>query len=668
MRLFVAAAAAFLLGNAPHQPLTIGDVDQLADISEPVFLGDGSAVVYVLTTRNLTIDAKVSDLWLAPWGHGEPRPLTRTATISEWQPTPSPDGKRVFFLSDAAEDETVQLWSIALRGGKARQESRVPGGISDYALSPDGTRAALIAEVGGTQPPAEGLRSQPPLVIDRLGFKEDGRGLIDGRVAQLMLLDLVSGKAAQLTHGTTDTYTPSWSPDGTRIAYVGYRDEAADRARNSDIFVIEPRAGAQPRAVSTSPHADNDPSGTPMRPAWSPDGQHLAWVTMGEARWIYYAPHQLSVADLGDGTVREVGRIDRFIYYPRWSEDGRGILALVEQDRDTWLARFDAETGSVSYKTDGAAFVSAFALGPDGKLAALEADNNHPARLFALDGNSRLLADPNPWLEDKALADTRDISFPSSDGTEIHGLLVTPRAGTVPEGTRPPLLVRVHGGPVYQYSHEFMEDWQVFAARGYAVLAVNPRGSSGRGFDFSRAIYADWGNKDVADVRAGIDWVLAQGLADPHRIGVGGWSYGGFLTNYLIASEPRIGAAVSGAGASNMLGLWGVDQYLREYEQELGAPWDKPETYARLSYPFLQASRITAPTLFLCAGDDLNVPCAGSEQMYAALRSRGVPTRLVVYPGENHGLTAPSHLRDRIERSLDWYDRHLTGASSPASP
>ena len=248
---------------------------------------------------------------------------------------------------------------------------------------------------------------------------------------------------------------------------------------------------------------------------------------------------ELHTTNLAEVQRREIGRIDRFTYYPRWSEDGRGILALVEQDRDTWLARFDAETGSVSYKTDGAAFVSAFALGPDGKLAALEADNNHPARLFALDGNSRLLADPNPWLEDKALADTRDISFPSSDGTEIHGLLVTPRAGNVPEGTRPPLLVRVHGGPVYQYSHEFMEDWQVFAAHGYAVLAVNPRGSSGRGFDFSRAIYADWGNKDVADVRAGIDWVLAQGLADPHRIGVGGWSYGGFLTNYLIASEPR---------------------------------------------------------------------------------------------------------------------------------
>jgi dipeptidyl aminopeptidase/acylaminoacyl peptidase len=190
-------------------------------------------------------------------------------------------------------------------------------------------------------------------------------------------------------------------------------------------------------------------------------------------------------------------------------------------------------------------------------------------------------------------------------------------------------------------------------------VAVNPRGSSGRGFDFARAIYADWGNKDVADVLAGVDHVVAMGLADPDRLGLGGWSYGSMLTNYVIAREQRFKAAISGAGTSNMLGNYGHDQYIREYELELGTPWANREAYERVSFPFLHADRIVTPTLFQCAEKDLNLPCLGAEQMYQALRSRGLPTELVIYPGENHGLEVPSYLRDRLQRNIAWYDRFL---------
>jgi dipeptidyl aminopeptidase/acylaminoacyl peptidase len=198
---------------------------------------------------------------------------------------------------------------------------------------------------------------------------------------------------------------------------------------------------------------------------------------------------------------------------------------------------------------------------------------------------------------------------------------------------------------------------------GYEVNNWNgliaPRGSSGRGFDFSRAIYADWGSKDVQDVLAGVDHVVALGIADPDRLGVGGWSYGSILTNAVIASDTRFKAAVSGAGASNMYAMFGHDQYIREYELELGAPWKDRTQYDRASYPFLHADRIKTPTLFQCGEKDFNVPCLGAEQMYQALRSLDVPTELVVYPGENHGLTVPSYLRDRLERNLAWYERFL---------
>ncbi len=191
------------------------------------------------------------------------------------------------------------------------------------------------------------------------------------------------------------------------------------------------------------------------------------------------------------------------------------------------------------------------------------------------------------------------------------------------------------------------------------MLGINPRGSSGRGFDFARAIYADWGNLDVKDVLAVVDHAIAIGVADPKRLGVGGRSYGGILTNYVIASDPRFAAAVSEAGSSNMFGMYGVDQYSAAYEIELGTPWHDTDAYMRVSYPFFHVDRIVTPTLFMCLQSDFNVPCAGSEQMYQALRSTGIATRLIIYPGQNHQPTGPSYLYHRQKRHLDWYDRYL---------
>ncbi len=212
---------------------------------------------------------------------------------------------------------------------------------------------------------------------------------------------------------------------------------------------------------------------------------------------------------------------------------------------------------------------------------------------------------------------------------------------------------------MYQFSHEFMFDWQLFAANGYAVVAVNPRGSSGRGFEFAKAIYADWGGVDTQDVLAAVDHAVAQGVADPERLGVGGWSYGGILTDFVIAKDTRFKAAISGAGAASALASWGTDQYIREYTAELGTPWADTDTYLRMSYPLLHADRIRTPTLFLCGDQDFNVPLIGSEQLYQALRVLEVPTELVIYPDEHHGIDRPSFARDKLARYLAWYDRFL---------
>jgi dipeptidyl aminopeptidase/acylaminoacyl peptidase len=230
-----------------------------------------------------------------------------------------------------------------------------------------------------------------------------------------------------------------------------------------------------------------------------------------------------------------------------------------------------------------------------------------------------------------------------------------------------PLLLRIHGGPNGQDQHSFSIERQFFAANGYAVLNVNYRGSSGRGQKFSRAIFADWGNYEVQDLEAGVDAVIAKGYADPNRLGVGGWSYGGILTDYMIATDTRFKGATSGAGTAFTVAFYGTDQYIIQYDYEIGPPWNPKawETYVKISYPFLHADRIKTPTLFLGGERDFNVPVQGGQQMYQALRSLGVETQLVIYPNEFHGITRPSYVRDRYERYLAWYDKYVKGNKTP---
>ena len=245
----------------------------------------------------------------------------------------------------------------------------------------------------------------------------------------------------------------------------------------------------------------------------------------------------------------------------------------------------------------------------------------------------------------------------SKDGAKISGILYRPVNAVA--GKRLPTIFFIHGGPVGQDDYGFDLSRQMLAAAGYAVAAVNYRGSNGRGIEFTKAIYADWGNKEVLDILGAADYLVKMGIADENNMGIGGWSYGGILTNYTIASTTRFKAAASGAGSSLQLSMYGVDQYVSQYETELGAPWKNPKKWIDLSYPFFNADKIKTPTLFMAGEKDFNVPSAGSEQMYQALRSLNIPTQLVIYPGQFHGITKPSYQVDRFERYVKWFDKYL---------
>jgi dipeptidyl aminopeptidase/acylaminoacyl peptidase len=288
--------------------------------------------------------------------------------------------------------------------------------------------------------------------------------------------------------------------------------------------------------------------------------------------------------------------------------------------------------------------------------------------VYALEGDHlrRLTRHNDAFMTQLKIGTIEDVRFNSADGTPIHGLVVKPP--DFEPGRKYPTVLWIHGGPNLQDDHSFAFDGyqfkrQLLAARGFVVFGVNYRGSSGRGDAFSRAIFADWGHKEVEDLMAGVDHLVQQGIADPERLGIGGWSYGGMLTDYTIASDKRFKAALSGAGTANPLGMYAADQYYIQYNQELGDPWRNSDLYLKLAYPLLHADRIRTPTLFMGGDKDFNVPIVGGEQMYLALRTLGVPAQLVVYPGQYHTLTRPSFLKDRAERMGAWFAQYLLSSA-----
>ncbi len=650
----VALVTVLVAGPAlAQQAFTTDDLVRVEDLSDPVFTPDGSAVTYVLSGPG-DGDAFQSDLWQADWQAGGARALFPTLDRDESSPAWSADGSVLAFLRSGAEGETTQVW-VSEQGAPPRKVSSFAGGADSFVLAPDGRSAIVVSEVG-SRVLAEAPTVPTPIVITRFTARQDYRGFVDDRRTHLFRLDIATGEATQITSGDYDVGQPSLSPDGSQLAYVSLQCDPAARQRCSDVYVM-PASGGEARRISTFAGEDGEPGGS-STPQWSPDASKLVWLRSGPPEQTWYNPLQLVVADLATGTETTPARIDRWFQTPEWSADGRHILALVEQDRDTWLARIDPVSERIEYLTTGQRFAYDFAEGPGGRLAVLDGDNTTPTQLRSVERNPRVLSPHNAWLATRTLAETQDIAFMSGD-VEVHGLLMLP-PGHQP-GQRHPLVVRLHGGPVYQFSHEFQADHQVFAARGYAVLAINPRGSSGRGAAFAQAQMARWGTVDVEDISAGITHVLGMDVIEPDQIGVGGWSYGGILSNYMIASDSRVKAAVAGAGMANFFGGFGVDEYARDYVLELGEPWNNVQAWIDLSYPFFQSERITAPTLYLCAEEDWNVPCEGSLAMYQALLTNDVPSTLVVYPGQNHGLTVPSYLKDRMERSIAWYDRYLRG-------
>jgi dipeptidyl aminopeptidase/acylaminoacyl peptidase len=635
--------------NPTKRLLNPSDVYRFQKLSDAQISPDGNWVAYTLSSVDSVKNKRNSDIWMVSWDGKETIQLTFTKD-NESQPRWSPDGKYLSFVSSRNGLTSSQIWIMDKRGGEAKQLTDLKQcELNDYTWAPDGQKIVLVIK---TQ--TDTSKTPKPIVIDRYHFKQDMEGYLTRRPTHLFLFDVATKKIDTLTSGVYDETYPKWSPDGTQISFVSNRTADPDRNSNDDIWVIDAKPNAVLKQITTW-------TGKDYAQEWSPDGKQIAYLRSHfSSNYNAYDQEILCVVAKDGGEPKLLSQtLDRPVENPRWTKDGTAIMGVVYDDRIRYVARFSISDEKITKVADGNRCFYTLEAHPSGNFLTTMSDPQMPTEIYKLENSNpiRLTKHQDDFLAPLTLAAVTGFTSKSKDGTKVSNILFQP-ANTSKEQKLPTIMF-IHGGPVAQSEFGFDLTRQVLAAAGYAVVTVNYRGSSGRGLDYCKAISADWGNKEVQDILGATDYVVQNGIADPEKLGIGGWSYGGMLTDYTIATDTRFKAATSGAGVGMISSFYGVDHYILQYDNELGLPWKSFDKYIKVSYPFLKANRIKTPTLFLVGEKDFNVPSVGSEQMYQALKSLGIPTKLIIYPDQFHGLTNPGFEKDCYERYISWFNKYL---------
>ena len=639
--------------------IQVDDYFALKSVGGPRISPDGAWVAYTVEAKDLENDQSETRLWMVSTSGGEALPMTAKGS-SAGRPRWSPDGKYLTFLSVRKGGQGSQVFTLDLRGGERVQLTSVKQGIEGYEWSPDGKRLVLMIRDQSQEEQAG------PWVVDRLQIKEDYEGYLNRLRAHLYVYDLETKATMQITSGDFEDSSPAWSPDGSLIAFTSNRTDEPDANYNTDIWLVKsdiPYEKQKPVRVTSN-------SGSDDGPLWHPDGKRLAYSTTTQHELANYAQFKLAINRIDeDKPVILTERLDRNIFDPVLAVDGSTIYFQLEDDGMVNLAVVSVDGGSVTRLIAGHRAVSGAAAGPDGTIVARVSEPRLPAELFVLDAGSsasselrRLSHVNDELLKTIALADAEEERFISTDGTtEIQAFIYKPQS--FDPKLRYPTLLWLHGGQESQYDYGFNFRVQLFAANGYVVVMPNVRGSGGRGLDFALSNWQNWGKYDALDVLAATDHAVKLGYVDPDRLGIGGWSYGGCLTNWVITISDRYAGAVSGAGNALWIANYGHDRYQKWYALELGLPWESRERWEKAS-PFNKVQNITTPTIFICGEKDWNVPVLNSEQMYQAMKRLGRKTQLVVYPNAHHGIRRHSYQKDLLERFLSWFEKYVKGSQS----
>lgn len=639
-----------------QQAITIDKILALKSVADVQISPDGKWVAYTVSENDLKKDKAIKRVYKIAVTGGEPIAISGKG-YSASQPRWSADNKYLSFLTSKGEDETTQVWLSNRLGGDAEVLTKIPQGVNNHEWSPTENKLLLVL----TDPKPEELtpdkeddKKAKPYVIDRRQFKQDYVGYLDNHRDHIYTLIPGDSLATQLTFGNFDDSDPVWSPDGKKIAFVSNRTEDPDSNSDTNIWVVSADTKNTDKnlvQVTTNPNKDDSPT-------WSIDGKHIAYKTVLNGKILWYAGEKLAISPSIGGQANVLTEnLDRNISQPKFSEDGKSILFLIEENGTSVLASIDQKGNNLKRIISGNISISDYDIKGE-TIIPLLGKVNRPNNLYTFEKNVlKELTNVN----DDLLANIKKpiiekINFKSTDGTPVEGFVVKPI--DFDTSKKYPTILWIHGGPTAQYDFSFDTEPQLFAANGYVVLLINPRGSTGYGEDFCKALFADWGNLDYQDVMSAVDYAIAEGYANPDLLTVGGWSYGGILTNYVITKTNRFKAAMSGASEALYRANYGHDHYQLTWEQELGLPWENKEAWERIS-PYNDVAKIVTPTLWMGGSDDWNVPILNSEQMYMAMKRLGRETQLIVYPGEYHGIRRPSFQKDRFERYLAWMKKYV---------
>ncbi len=652
--------------------LRIGDLAALAVPEQPTLSPDGNRCAYVLRTQDVTADRAVRTLWTVGTRDGEPRALTRGPADSA--PAWSPDGTRIAFLR--AESGPPQVWCLPVAGGEPEQLTTLQLGAGAPVWSPDGGKIAFTAPVDTLAEPGEddaarARRANAPIVAERLDYQADGAGLLRGLRQHLHVLDTETGQCRQVTSGDWHAGDPSWSPDGRRLAFAAGTAPDADLTYRAPMYVVDALSGG------ATPELAGLPDGTGGPSIWTADGTAL--LVIGHTGSLAGYHGLLRVSLEGDEPVNLAESLDRNVMsggpaypgsLPRLVDDGRTVLFCARDRGCTHLYALTHPAPPRKVVGGAGRVVSALEIAGDTAVIVLATPTSF-GEIVTVDlatGNETVRTDHGAALADVTLFQRAEREFTITDGTVVEGWLLRDPAVTGPG----PLLVDIHGGPHNAWNgaaDEIHLYHQELAALGWTVLVVNPRASDGYGEAFHNAALGAWGRADADDILQPIDQLVAEGVADPARLAVAGYSYGAYLTCYLTSHDTRFAAAVAGGVVSDLVSLHGTadDGHLLS-ELELHAmPWADPAGFAAMS-PITEVAKVRTPTLLVQGVTDVTAPMGQAQQWHTALRERGVPTNLVLYPDGAHPFILdgpPSHRMDFNRRVVDWVERYAGDAAGP---
>ena len=641
-------------------PIEPEHVYDLVRVGEPSISPDGAWLAYSRAEIDRKSMKERSRLMLAPLPDGEHRALTQGE--SDTAPSFSPDGSQIAFVRPD-ERGRKQLWVIPLDFGEARRVTDVEGGVGDVAWSPDGGRIAFVSDVTPEQD-AAGEPGPEVKIVRRIRYRTDAGGWRGDTFRHVFVVDVASGGARQLTSGEGEHAAPVWSPDGTRIAHVSDAVEGRDTSWNAGAHVISAEGGEPERwATEVSCFSQNPLSGAV---AWSPDGERLAIVgtddpALGDPRQSF-----LFVADRDGARKLTDGDYSPVLPAPelRWTNDDR-IVFLADNRGESFVCEVDAGGGPLRTLAGGGAQSISLTLDAAARSAVMRStppDTAGDLHLVDLrDGTQTRLTSSNDeyFAEHEHGAMTKSII--RRGGMEVESRLIVPP--DFDESRRYPLVVDIHGGPHGRFQDSFDSTHHVLATAGYLVLAVNPRGSTTYGLEFAKAVIEDWGGEDYLDIMAALDEVCARGFVDETRLGIHGYSYGGFMSSWAIGHTDRFRAAVVGAPVVNLVSMYGTSDIGVSFGEPQwgGSLADSFDTFVERS-PLTYAANVETPVLLLHGEDDHRCPIGQSEEMFVSLKRLGREVELVRFPGCSHSFLRSGHPKMRVEylrRMKGWFDARI---------